>query len=317
MTPVASETLSIALSHQSLLRISGADAEKFLQGQVTCDIRRLNDRAVLSGAHCDHKGRMQSSFVAARLADGSVGLRLHASIAETACAALKKYAVFSKVELSVADDTAVLAVMGPNAVDALTACGLDTPAENGQFICSNQAVILRHASDFYELWATPDHFQLAQQTLEEHSVRAHRDRWDLAQIELGLGQVREETVGEFIPQMLNFQAVGGISFNKGCYTGQEVVARMHYLGKLKKHMYRADATTQDIPAPGTEVFHAEGESAVGTIVMAAPHETTANVHERRVAVLFVCAEQALDAPLCIASSSGPRLELQPLPYSLD
>ena len=298
----------IPLEHQRLLRVTGVDAEKFLQGQVTCDTRRLAEQELLLGAHCDHKGRMHSSFVAARLDDASVGLRLHGSIATSAQAALQKYSAFSKSKIAVAPDIRLFALMGTGAEEVAQYLPVDTPMVHGQFALGDGLTLLRHSHTHIELWVAAEQAEPVWQDLSPLCTAAAPEQWDLAHIEMGLGQVRTETVGEFIPQMLNLQSVNGISFDKGCYTGQEVVARMHYLGKLKKHMYRASVETALSPVPGTPLY--AGDKLAGQVVMAA-------VEDSKTALLVVCPEQTLEEPsVTLGSASGPTLQWQPLPYAV-
>jgi folate-binding protein YgfZ len=299
----------IPLEHQRLLRVTGADAEKFLQGQITCDIRRLTEQEFLLGAHCDHKGRMHSSFVAAAFKDASIGLRLHTSIATSAQAALQKYSVFFKTQIAVATDIRLFALIGAGAEEAAQYLPVDTPMEHGQFAVGDGLTLLRHGHTHFELWVAAEQAERLWHDLLPLCTPAAPEQWDLVHIEMGLGQVRAETVSEFIPQMLNLQSVDGISFDKGCYTGQEVVARMHYLGKLKKHMYRASVETSMSPAPGMPLY--AGDKAAGQVVMAAAAE------DQKTALLVVCSEQTLEEPsVTLGSASGPKLQWQPLPYAV-
>ena len=303
----------IPLSHQTLLTVTGPDTEKFLQGQVTCDMRRLAQNHLLLGAHCDPKGRMHSSFFAAKLDHATVGLRLHESIAETAQTALKKYAVFFKAEPAIADQFKVFALMGEQAELVISHLSIASPTVipptiDKQFSLGEQLTVLRHDKNSYELWVHASLLQVVREQLAVHCAIATPEQWDLVQIVRGLGQVRKSTVGEFIPQMLNFQMLDGISFDKGCYTGQEIVARMHYLGALKKHMYRANTRNTELPAPGTAVFASETGAPAGQVVLAA------NSAPDQVCLLLVCSEQSAQQPLTLASPDGPRLEFAPLPY---
>ncbi|MNR25142.1 tRNA-modifying protein YgfZ [compost metagenome] len=115
----------------------------------------------------------------------------------------------------------------------------------------------------------------------------------------------------FIPQMLNLQAIGGVSFKKGCYTGQEIVARMQYLGKLKRRLYRVQLDASKLPEPGTQLFSPSHNSAIGEVVMAANAEN----HIELLAVLQ--AEAAEGGDIHVGALDGPALHLLDLPYQLD
>uniref|UniRef100_UPI0039175BD9 CAF17-like 4Fe-4S cluster assembly/insertion protein YgfZ n=1 Tax=Pseudomonas sp. TaxID=306 RepID=UPI0039175BD9 len=135
--------------------------------------------------------------------------------------------------------------------------------------------------------------------------------WLLGQIRAGIGQVMEQTRQLFIPQMINLQAVGRVSFQKGCYTGQEIVARMQYLGKLKRRQYRLALAQDEIPAPGTEVFSPTHSSSVGEVVIAA------HAHAGCELLAVLTADSVEDDNLHLGSPEGPRLTLLSLPYELD
>jgi folate-binding protein YgfZ len=126
-----------------------------------------------------------------------------------------------------------------------------------------------------------------------------------------VGQVTGTTRELFIPQMINLQAVGGVSFKKGCYTGQEIVARMQYLGKLKRRLYRLHIASEQQPAPGAELFSPVHRSAVGEVVLAATSDDG-------VELLAVLQEDAaLDGHIHLGSLEGLPLDLLDLPYELD
>ena len=133
----------------------------------------------------------------------------------------------------------------------------------------------------------------------------------LARSVLVSGQVMPQTRELFIPQMLNLQAVGGVSFKKGCYTGQEIVARMQYLGKLKRRLYRLSLETAELPEPGTPLFSPSHNSAIGEVVIAAKADQSIEL----LAVLQ--AEAADSGDVRLGTLEGPGLHLLDLPYPLD
>lgn len=135
--------------------------------------------------------------------------------------------------------------------------------------------------------------------------------WLLAQVRAGVGQVFGATRELFIPQMINLQALGGVSFKKGCYTGQEIVARMQYLGKLKRRLQRLRLVAAELPAVGVELFSPVHGSSVGEVVLAAQAGDA-------IELLAVLQEDAVnDGRIHLGSSEGPPLTLLDLPYQLD
>lgn len=250
-------TRVIPMTEHSLLSISGADARKFLQGQLTCDLGRLDGDEWCLGAHCSPKGRMISSFLLALDGD-EVLLRLRGNIAESALAALRKYIVFSSA-------TIVPSGRLPLAISGTLPAGLPFPLpEPGKFLNQTIGTLIRRATDLLEIWVQPSYLQRLLDALPEDAKPSTADWLRLYHVQAGLAEVEAATQEKFIPQMFNYQQIDGISFKKGCYTGQEIVARMQYRGQLKKSLHRAvvDSTTP-LP-PGTELQDADG--AAGTVV---------------------------------------------------
>lgn len=300
------QTCVVPRVNHALLRVSGPDAHKFLQGQCTCDLNQLASGEFLLGAHCTHKGRMNSSFVVAPLASDAIGLQIHSNITEHAFSSLKKYIVFSKAEITVADDMGSAYLTGPEAEKILRELDMTTPL-TGRFSQSDQITLLRHAQNQFEIWAPEDLLLSLCQTV---SLMATENHVDLLNIRRGIGEVRAETVEEFIPQDLNFQLIGGVSFSKGCYTGQEIIARMHYKGKIKKHMYRGVADTGNLPAPATPIADDSGKT-VGKIVFAAHNEN------RQVELLALVNDDATEGETLISEAdSRAKISWSSLPYAI-
>lgn len=306
---MADSAFFCTLSHEGILAVRGPDASKFLQGQLTCNLNYLNDTTATLGARCTQKGRMQSSFRILLEGDGCL-LAMASELIEPQLADLKKYAVFSKSKLT--DESASWVRFGLNDGDgALATLGLDLPQASDSVVRANGLIAIRVSPARAELWVAADqatnvHTQLAAQ-LAEGSL----NDWLLGQIRAGIGQVLGNTRETFIPQMLNLQAVGGVSFKKGCYTGQEIVARMQYLGKLKRRLYRLTLAGTELPEPGAELFSPVHASAVGEVVIAARAADGIEL----LAVLQ--ADAVEDDNIHLGTAQGPTLQLTHLPYTLD
>lgn len=297
------------LSHEGVLAVRGPDASKFLQGQLTCNLNYLSDNQSSLGARCNQKGRMQSSFRILVQGDGCL-LAMASELLEPQLADLKKYAVFSKAKLS--DESANWVRFGLAGGDAtLSGLGLELPQEDGAMVRSDDLIAIRVSSDRAELWAPAEQAEHLARQLAAQLPEGELNQWLLGQIRAGLGQVMAQTRELFIPQMLNLQAVGGVSFKKGCYTGQEIVARMQYLGKLKRRLYRLALPTGELPVPGTPLFSPTHGSAIGEVVLAA----RATDQVELLAVLQ--AEAVEDGNLHLGALEGPGLHLLDLPYQLD
>jgi len=297
------------LSHEGVLAVRGADAAKFLQGQLTCNLNYLSDTQASLGARCTQKGRMQSSFRILLQGDG-VLLAMASELLEPQLADLKKYAVFSKSKLT--DESAAWVRFGlSNADQALASLGLELPAETDSVARSDTLIAIRVSPGRSELWVPVEHTEAVRAQLATQLQPADLNQWLLGQIRAGIGQVMPQTRELFIPQMLNLQAVGGVSFKKGCYTGQEIVARMQYLGKLKRRLYRLSLDATELPEPGTPLFAPSHNSAIGEVVIAAKADQCVEL----LAVLQ--AEAADSGDVHLGALEGPGLHLLDLPYSLD
>ncbi|MDU8560553.1 folate-binding protein, partial [Pseudomonas syringae pv. actinidiae] len=237
------------LSHEGVLAVRGVDAGKFLQGQLTCNLNYLDENTSSLGARCTQKGRMQSSFRLVFEGDGCL-LAMASELIEPQLLDLRKYAVFSKSKLT--DESAAWVRFGLQDGDgALVSLGLDLPQETGTVVRANELIAIRVSPARAELWVRAEQADTLKARLASQLAEGPLNDWLLGQIRVGIGQVFGSTREEFIPQMINLQAVGGVSFKKGCYTGQEIVARMQYLGKLKRRLYRLTLRSDEIPAPGT------------------------------------------------------------------
>ncbi len=297
------------LSHEGVLAVRGSDAAKFLQGQLTCNLNYLSDTQASLGARCTQKGRMQSSFRILLQGDG-VLLAMATELLEPQLADLKKYAVFSKSKLT--DESAAWARFGlVNADQALASLGLALPAETDSVARTDTLIAIRVSPGRAELWVPAEHAETVRSQLAAALKEADLNAWLLGQVRAGIGQVMPQTRELFIPQMLNLQAIGGVSFKKGCYTGQEIVARMQYLGKLKRRLYRLSLDAAETPEPGTPLFSPSHNSSIGEVVIAAKADQSIEL----LAVLQ--AEAADSGDVHLGTLEGPALHLLDLPYTLD
>lgn len=297
------------LSHEGILAVRGPDASKFLQGQVTCNLNYLSDSHSSLGARCTPKGRMQSSFRIVSVADGYL-LAMASELLEAQLADLKKYAVFSKSKLGdESPDWLRIGLSGGD--DILHSLGMPLAAEADSVVHQNELLALRLSDGRAELWAPASQAAAVQTQLDNQLPQAPLNDWLLAQVRAGVGQVMGSTRELFIPQMINLQALGGVSFKKGCYTGQEIVARMQYLGKLKRRLYRLSLADPQIPEPGTPLFSPVHNSSVGEVVLAARSAEAVEL----LAVLQDDAAQ--DGRIHLGSAEGSTLSVLDLPYTLD
>lgn len=311
---VGTEALLADLSHFTPIRIHGADAEKFLQGQLTSDVRLLDDKRSQLAAYCSPKGR---ALAVTRLFRS--GERYHcalpAALVEPSLNRLRKYVLMSKVVFEVADGEVHIGYADPHGDARLhAALGAAPPTEPEAVIHVDEVSVVRvrDAAARYELFGPVARMRELWQRLAAHATPAGAGAWEALEIAAGLPCVYPETADAFVPQMLNLDLLGGISFKKGCYTGQEVVARTHYLGKLKRRMYRLHCADAVPPAPGTPLFGSalRADESAGSVVRAAAAAGGSTL-------LAVLQMDAVDGELRLGELGGPRCDVVPLPYPLD
>ncbi len=268
LTSLLDTTVIVPLSHLGLVGVKGPDSAKFLQGQITCDVQEAGPDRFVQGAYCSPKGRVLASFYLAQAQPDSYWLRLRRDIQASTQASLAKYVVFSKAKIAAEEDLIGLGLHGPAArsvVATLTGsaaaagtAGSAIPVEGGLVLQ------LDDAGSWFECWLSREQAQALWQGQVGKLTPAGGDFWRCLSVRAGLAEISAATVDLFIPQMLNLQLTGAISFKKGCYTGQEIVARTQYRGQIKRHLYRLECP---LPAPlaGAELEGPNGQK-IGSVV---------------------------------------------------
>ena len=236
------DNFSILLDNCGAISLSGEEQSKYLQGQVTCDVNALTEHNWLMGAHCNAKGKVFSNF---RLANhqGNYLLIQPNSTLTASLAELKKFAVFAKVAIESASDLAFAIFVGNNITDSLRTKFTQLPDSLNSAVSDNSLTLLYLTGNkpTYLLIGNKQEVVSILDSIE--LPRMSSSVWTLLEIENGIPFLNN-TTQEFVPQMLNLQAINGISFTKGCYLGQETVARMQYLGKNKKALFSCQGQCQ-------------------------------------------------------------------------
>lgn len=268
------------LSHLGLLEISGADAVTFLQGQVTNDVKLLTGTNAHYSAYCNQKGRMLALFLAFAHYD-HLHLQFNRELLEPIMKRLKMYVMRSKVEIKdVSDSIVKFGIDGLEAAQILASSLAKTPSQVYELITLDNATILKLPSangERFEIFTDATNAPLIWDTLKSHSKVVEKSHWDWLEIQAGIPDIELKTQEQFVPQMLNLDILNGINFKKGCYTGQEIVARTHYLGSVKRRTYLAEISSDIAPNAGDKVLDASkneaGGNEVGQIVRVAPNLT--------------------------------------------
>lgn len=249
------QTSLAELRHAGLIRVSGADAVAFLQGQLSTDLDKLTPIAHQLSSWNNAKGRVVTLLRLFRRGD-DICMSLPAALQPTVLKRLGMYVLRSKVALTDASSHLVcLGLMGDRAHALLAKAGLSAPEVNA--LSSDGAVqILRlHGqAPRFEIYGDPAAMAALQSKLSEAGAKtADEDQWALQTILAGEPTIYPETSEHFVAQMLGLDELGGIDYKKGCYIGQEVIARAHYRGGVKRHLVRAEAQAGTALKPGTEL----------------------------------------------------------------
>ncbi len=321
LTATANDNVLCDLSHLGLLEISGADAVTFLQGQVTNDVKLLLVQDKKSNAHysayCNPKGRMLALFLAFAQHD-HLYLQFNRTLLEPIMKRLKMYVMRSKVEIKDASETIIkFGINGPEAALVLASSFTKIPTQDYELVSLDNGAVLKlpsisnHAR--FQIFTDAENAPVIWDVLKTKAQLVGKPCWDWLEIQAGIPDIEPATQEQFVPQMLNLDILNGINFKKGCYTGQEIVARTHYLGSVKRRTYLTSLNTTQAPSAGEKVLDAT-QNEVGQIVRAAPNAS--NGYDALI-------EMRIDSQKTIAQQSGNvfwnnvLIETKALPYLIE
>ena len=301
-----------------LIAVAGDDAAGFLHNQLTNDVEHLGNGEARLAGYCTPKGRLQATFLMWR-DEGAIYLQLPRAIQAPLQKRLTMFVLRAKAKLRDATGeeafAAVLGVGGAKGEAALRAQAGELPAAPYGKTAGDKGSVIRLADAFGApryLWITSAATaQEALPALRSELALGGNQAWHLAAIHAGVPQVTQPTQEQFVPQMVNLELLGGVNFKKGCYPGQEIVARSQYLGKLKRRTSLASVENAAARA-GDEVFStADPDQPCGMVVNAAPNGLGG------ADMLVEMKLGALGEDVRFGSATGPALRFLPMPYQLD
>ncbi|WP_417071200.1 YgfZ/GcvT domain-containing protein [Niveibacterium terrae] len=306
----STETVTVPLTHLGLIRASGEDAATLLHNLLSSNIEALKpDEAVRSSLNTP-KGRMLADFLVWR-DGGDVLLQLAAELAPAIARKLSMFVLRAKAKLvDASEEVAAIGLAGPRLAEVLETLGLALPEQAMQTrddegirvvrLDEQRVMLIAASAAAPELW---------RKLIAAGACAAGPLAWRLLDIRAGIPQITAATQEEFVAQMINFELIGGVNFRKGCYTGQEIIARMQYRGTLKKRMYRARIDAE-APAPGSDVFASDfGDQPAGKIVSSAPSPEGG-------CEVLVCVQIASHDAGGVRLAGGEPLAFEELPYPL-
>jgi folate-binding protein YgfZ len=291
-----------SLPHLGVIRAEGEDAAKFLHGQLTQDFSLLGLSEARLAAFCSAKGRMQASFIAFKRSHTDILLVCSRDLLAPTLKRLSMFVLRSKVKLSDASAEVVLCGLAGEAVQAL-APGAHAPWSRNDLGAVTLVHLYPADGTPRALWVAP-----AGTPLPALPALSHED-WLWGEVRGGVATLTQPIFEAFVPQMLNYESLGGVNFKKGCYPGQEVVARSQFRGTLKRRAYLAHAAAEMLA--GQEVFDAADPSQPCGIVAQAAAAPGGGFD-----AIVSLQTSAAGARLQVGQAGGPALQLLPLPYPL-
>ncbi|MTH45238.1 tRNA-modifying protein YgfZ [Intestinirhabdus alba] len=314
--PSASARLPLTLmtlDDWALATITGADSEKYMQGQLTADVSQLGDSQHVLAAHCDAKGKMWSTLRLFRDGEGFAWIERR-SLRESQLTELKKYAVFSKVTIAADDQRVLLGVAGFQARAALANLFSQLPDRETPAVREGAATLLwfEHPAERFLLIVDAAAAQSVTDALRGEAALNNSQQWLALDIEAGIPVIDAANSGQFIPQATNLQALGGISFKKGCYTGQEMVARARFRGANKRALWLLAGQASRTPQAGDDLEMQMGDNwrRTGTVLAAL------SLDDGQLLVQVVMNNDIeADSAFRVRDDAG-TLRIMPLPYSL-
>jgi tRNA-modifying protein YgfZ len=298
------------LTNKGLIQLSGEEKQKYLQGQITADVAQLNDDIALLACHCDFKGKTWSVSYLMSWQD-SLLLLTHSSVLEKSLAELKKYGVFAKVSIAdVSPDWQISAGFG-HAIEAeITHVFGKLPEQHMHLVKHANGIVVAINTNIprYLILQPQD----AAQKISVDASKSSDDYWEIEDIKAGIAEVQAPTCNEFVPQMMNLQQLDAISFTKGCYMGQEVVARTKYLGKNKRAAFRLFSDTPQTVAVGDNLEYQIGENwrPAGTILR------VGNSHNQCWLLAVLASDTEIGTIMRVKQHPQASFTVLPQPYEL-
>jgi folate-binding protein YgfZ len=304
------------LSHFGIISAYGEDTGEFLQSQFTNDVSQVDETRSQLSALCSPKGRMLCNFRIFRR-EQTYYLVLPYELLEAALSRLRMFVLRSRVTLEDASDALMSIGASGNKMTAHLGNIAGTLPENvDEAVEYKDYTIIRVAGVVprYEIYGLLEPMKKLWQALDVHATPVGANVWELLNIQSGIPVITAGSIDAYVPQMANMHLINGVSFTKGCYPGQEIVARMHYLGKLKRRMYRVGFDAREAPATGTPlVTETSTESQdIGTVLSAQK-----NPDGKYDALAVIQTRDAENSALKLGDAEGPEVMVLDLPYSFD
>jgi tRNA-modifying protein YgfZ len=307
------------LSQFNRLVVAGDDAATFMQGQFTNDVNMVDENNSQLNAVCNNKGRMIANFRLFKY-QGNYFYTLKNSLADRSIRHLQNYILRSQVVIQdVSEQLIQLGVSGGNATELLSPF-VDNITDERDSVSFNDKYIIICIADSredgkprYEILCSVEHAKTLWEKVSAQAETVNSSSWDYLNIQSGIPFIDSTTSEEFVPQMANMELINGVSFSKGCFTGQEIVARMHYLGKLKKRCYKIHIETDSKPVAGDRLFAEEAKAGQNTGMLIQAERNPESGYD----ALAVIQLADIESRLFLHDAGGPAVTVEELPYSFE
>ena len=309
---VQTGTVLCNLSHFGLLHFSGEDSRAFLHSQLSSDVQKLTALTAQFSSYCTPKGRVLASVLLWQAGEAYIA-QLHGDLLDSIRNRLAKFILRSRVKIDNASDTHVsVGLAGKNAEAVAKKNWGAIPLQVHGAAHNQSSVLIRLAPDRFQITCTVKEAPALWEKLMRGATPAGCGCWDWLNIRSGIPVITPATQELFVPQMLNLEIIGAVSFNKGCYPGQEVIARTQHLGTPKRRTYLANIQSENSPQPGEDLFSGDTQDQTcGMIINAA-----ISPEDGHDVLAVIQIGSARDGNVHWKSPAGPVLKLLPLPYTV-
>jgi len=305
------ENIITDLSHLSLVEVTGDDAEDFLNGQFTTNIKQLAKHHLQFSAWCNPKGQVKTTFFIYRHGTG-FNILLPAELLESFLKQLQMYIMRAKVNLIDKSDELVRVGVQTNNKPLLAKLLESAPEQEGDITVQNDVHCLhmfcsKNNSQRYIFIGSVEKLTSLWKEFLQHNTPASTIVWKLLDIQAGYPWLSQQTTEKFLPQMLNLDLIEGLDYQKGCYPGQEIIARLHFRGQLKRNLYFATCSFNARPEIGDQLYANDHEKSIGIVI-------NAQVFEDKHYLLAIIEKEMIENHLSLRKSDGAKINLQKSPY---
>lgn len=308
-------TILCDLSQYSTLVIAGDDALSFMQGQFTNDVEKIDANNSQINAFCNKKGRMIANFRLFKH-QNNYFISIKDSLVDLSIEHLQNYILRAHVAIQdVSEQLIHLGLSGNKSPALLEEFIENIKIENDSVSHNENYIAIRVAGPQprYEIFCSLEYAKVLWEKLADQVDVVDASSWEYLNIQAGIPFIDSNTSGEFIPQMTNMELINGVSFTKGCFTGQEIVARTHYLGKQKRRTYRIRITSDTEPKAGDQLATETSTDNQYTGTLISIHPTANNKYE---ALAVIQIKSAAEGKLKLKDFDS-KISLLELPYSLE